>query len=66
MFYLQLLFSVLFIFFTAYGYVKNKRNIMLAGAICLIVATAAEPLLTGVNEGFLSSQEQAKYLQQKD
>jgi MFS-type transporter involved in bile tolerance (Atg22 family) len=66
MFYLQLVFLVFFIFLTIYGYVKNKRNTMLLGAICLVVATAAEPFSNGFNEGFLSSKEQAKDVNGKD
>jgi hypothetical protein len=39
---------------------------MLLGAICLIVATAAEPFSNGFNEGFSSSKEQVKDLNRKD
>ena len=66
MFYLQLLFSLLFIFLTAYGYIKNKRNIMLLGSFCLIVATAAEPFSAGFNEGYSSNREQMNDANGKD
>ena len=66
MFYLQLVFSILFVFLTIYGYVKNKRNTMLLGAMCLVIATAVEPFSKSFNDGFSSAKEQLKESNGKD
>lgn len=66
MFYFQLVFSILFVFLTIYGYVKNKRNTMLLGAICLVIATAEQPFSKGFNDGFSSAKEQLEESNGKD
>ena len=52
MFYFEILFIVVFLVFTIVGYRKHNRNMMLAGSLCLVIATATGPLIEGFNDGF--------------
>ena len=58
MFYLEIVFTVLFILLTVVGYRKSNRNIMLLGSICLVISFGAEPFLNGFSDGFNQTMQQ--------
>lgn len=52
MYYLELALLILFAVLTIVGYRKTNRNLMLAGSLCLVLATATPSLVKGYGEGF--------------
>jgi hypothetical protein len=50
MIYLELLFFVLFISCTVFGYKKNNRDLMLIGAFCSLIAFTVPQAIDRFNE----------------
>ncbi|WP_088329046.1 hypothetical protein [Lacimicrobium sp. SS2-24] len=58
MFYVELVLSVAFVVLTVLGYKRNRRNMMLLGSICLVIAVSAEPFARGFHDGLTSAKQQ--------
>lgn len=52
MIYLELIFFLLFVIFTALGYRKSNRDLMLIGAVCSVIAFTVPEFIEGFQAGY--------------
>ena len=66
MFYFEAILFISFVYFSGFGYRKNKRNMMLLGSFCLFLSLSAEPFVKGFNTGFTERSQEIKQSKSAD
>ena len=66
MFYFEAILFISFVYFSGFGYRKNKRNMMLLGSFCLFLSLSAKPFVEGFNTGFTERSQEIKQSKSAD